>query len=1295
MGVQKKPNTFGRASSNREEKIHDSDEGYESITSATNTIAMDRIGKMGSDENLEEVLTWINSIERRVKTTLNEQYTEAAALSKEASLAKLREKYRTIPFDENIRKLGTIIQSNQYTDTSNRKNSSESNKRIASDLELEENISAHSSKHNTTPEQAVEVLDSDDESEENMTISETMGEKYFPVDEDGSDIEILEENIHSGEQTDSLVESTNEEESTIDSIEGTVRSRENSFEEKNDKKYMKVYGKCDSPSDESEESVSSSGSEAQSEGYSQNDIGSDVFLEKAELNLFENTKQNKTTEYKETSDEVNIRSRTQAFQELEDPDRSVDDDFMSEKSPHLFFSKGLKSSDESSNGTVDEEIDDYSYLKPSATADIFPYETSLLESRVKYERPRLIDESRIFNSQDVFEKVELTDEQESIYLEEEEEKEVFNIVEVALHAIQDREEKPQSPLDKPVDTDSLRDSYSLAQDGEVRRNSVLENEMTTSSLGDTSLDTFISLLGAEELHNADAEAKLPGLCSSEDRISFQDSARDFDSDMQELELESKNDSDYFTPKSPRDESENDSLQEFEQDALDRKVETYTVEMNEVSSRSPSKCSIASFLSVHDDNYDNLKTDNAPISCDNRDDAFSTTQYESKDSDSDLLRSYSNLEEIPKFKSIKSEDADTVMKNLQNVEKRFNIKLRFLSQLEQGNQGLYRDGDQSSYLVGDAKRYDRNSRRISLLKANTLNLDQEILRPVLKPQLEEISSSPIYSSPEENSEAFTAPAPSIEEQILSSDKQNLNSQLFESFVSTSENDSESQNLNTADEVMGSSENDYEFGAHNPIKNRNRLDDEEQQHQHAQEQSEDFGGRLSIEEVSTDNEVMLLFYENTELLIVEKGLSLYPSLILEPEDHYSMQEPLLQRLEDYNNIQVLSDMTNVSNSVDILEPSSVVEPADAALEDFITDISNHVYAGRNEVLYPSDVVEVLDPIKLGSPSHNRIENNFSDESNEGSRKRKLPFDKTASHLNNIYKRIKLSIHSMLHGLTQHSNPSYSYKIPVPVLKSLDENYSDYDLEVTDRRDSSRSHSNSPGRIKQRPFKAPLLNSKCSEHDDVDKMDIDETETKTEERLKPQKRASSPKNKDIDNTKSSKGSGSASAKRHRRKRIFGLDVTETPLEPDKRLRNGTLYGSEKLKKTDDKAPGVSDKDSHLMKLSLSQGPSPDHKRKKILRNTDDLSASKNDISRSPLKQPISSEEESHIPQKDKTLFAFGLDPPASRTRSKSPLKGSMQQVLNDEFSQKDKVAKAKRQYEKKSAEQKNNLDSRGRKR
>ena len=61
------------------------------------------------DNQREDVLSWIDDLDSRMKRTLSRQYIESIELKNQTNMEDLREKYRQVPFDDSFRKLSSIL----------------------------------------------------------------------------------------------------------------------------------------------------------------------------------------------------------------------------------------------------------------------------------------------------------------------------------------------------------------------------------------------------------------------------------------------------------------------------------------------------------------------------------------------------------------------------------------------------------------------------------------------------------------------------------------------------------------------------------------------------------------------------------------------------------------------------------------------------------------------------------------------------------------------------------------------------------------------------------------------------------------------------------------------------------------------------------------------------------------------------------------------------------------------------------------------------------------------------------
>lgn len=396
--------------------------------------------------------------------------------------------------------------------------------------------------------------------------------------------------------------------------------------------------------------------------------------------------------------------------------------------------------------------------------------------------------------------------------------------------------------------------------------------------------------------------------------------------------------------------------------------------------------------------------------------------------------------------------------------------------------------------------------------------------------------------------------------------------------------------------------------------------------------------------------IIFYAGNTVVEASNDDLLEPSAVEEPLESVNKEvgEPFVR---DNINVNMLDESDIIEDDLDILYPNSVLEPYDEVFS--IVEIGNHHTLEADaldpsELLFPSFVQEV-ETTDIGNEhvlSKKRSYGSIEEDTYESSPVKKI---KTMVHninpLNIIFKASnwvrkyyiqsarkehKYSDNVVKKGQVEEYEqdlPVNAAPVPIPILEGvLDSTGSEEegnskissggegDAQSKDTNTStegnnySESNNNESRKLFEHHDKMGFTDSVPVDKDPSVKQEFDFIEGES---------SVSEKNKD---------------KLVKHKKIFGIDVDEVDLQHEKSLRSGNTYGVPSSADSIEKKKGIESLDKNAQSYfdsqeNASEVPGLSESAKSVLlKTTEDLK-----------------------------------DYPAFRTRSKSPLKGSMQEILS----------------------------------
>ena len=153
MGIDQFPSPFKVKPLIKKQKLETPAQSEIHTPSKSKVIENSRtITSIEHDNRQEDVLSWIDDLDSRIKRTLSRQYIESIELKNQTNMEDMREKYRQVPFDDSFRKLSSILKKGNEVDSDQEASYEVAEGKLPTDNEDDEMDFSEDVETNETPE---------------------------------------------------------------------------------------------------------------------------------------------------------------------------------------------------------------------------------------------------------------------------------------------------------------------------------------------------------------------------------------------------------------------------------------------------------------------------------------------------------------------------------------------------------------------------------------------------------------------------------------------------------------------------------------------------------------------------------------------------------------------------------------------------------------------------------------------------------------------------------------------------------------------------------------------------------------------------------------------------------------------------------------------------------------------------------------------------------------------------------------------------------------------------------------
>lgn len=1225
--------------------------------------------ELNNSSQVNDLLSWINGLNSRVRNTLGEQYEESARLSKEEDTNRLRKQRSDSSFDRNLSQFGTFSAGDVYSgidDNSLKKQEKHESDEFSEGSGDSEVVNPYE-KEESKDEDVIEVLssgESNSSEDEGLNSRNTSYNLDYDLGQDSNN-ENLNESLWHDVDIQYKRKGSLENESDVGSIEIEAEAKKNENEEVPEK-----YD-GDAESEESQGSVS-------------------------------NTSEGSELEVSEGRENLNISNRGSEVdmrEEVEDSGDSVS--MTSHKSPNL--SEGQQSPNWEGH-RHEQDI-----VANQGPEDLPNYNVPLEQGRHHTETgSNEINKLRIehflhdFDTDQKLNYLPARDHMRPFGIEEE-----YSIGSGEVENWENHEELKSSVSEDLTEKSS--DDPTSEEKKKSQAANYFQNEAKESSKAEKDIES-------DESDNTLLHFKVNG-DENQNQIAFGLDQNRYSGNVEPSIAEARK----FT------EIAEAGLRNFDSNFLNN--ESFSLNENTISSLAADVAASISYernaafeLNNRNNNEDNANEEDIGIKITNRDngmgDLSGTENIDengnrfppkneislSSETPGGSNSFEASMEEFPKvtvrpqespgtpvFRTVEDEDSEAEYVKLKETERKFDIQLDITKALEER---LKSKGKVSSIIQALEPQYSAPA----------------MSKPVLAPILTDITESDIFCSPlsdtSESSNDFETQNSLSTEDIYNGSEYDRSifgkkdhTQLPDDNADNISLKSEPTKYGAADDPMAideddkSSESSYgpdiysndfmsnstDFfsggGMSSPKDNSGKVagksnderygnyqdvfDDSEYQtgsiyhDKLVHSNKEDSHTNVMVQEPQNENEECnIVFYNSNTVVEASNDDLLQPSAVEEPIES-EKQETEKPFTRDDVNLDILDESDIVEDHMDILYPDSVVEPYNEFFS--VIEIGNNStieadYYQPGELLFPSFVEEPVTPESTeneGVLSRKRPYDSIEDDTGDNSPVKKIKtmmrnikpsnlLFKANNWVRKYYNPEARQVHNSSIDATKreqiekydHDLPANLAHIPVPSLQKVPDSTASEDegnakissergdniVQVKDTNTSVEGGQFSEGNTNELRVSFPHNDKENTSHSVPVNTDMS---IKGESDSMKSESSQSEKNKD---------------KLVKHRKIFGIDVDDVDLQHEKSLRSGNTYGM----------PNSADSVEKRKDADFSE------------KTTQSYFESHENASEVP-----------GLSDSAKSVFLKGTedlkDYPAFRTRSKSPLKGSMQEILS----------------------------------